>query len=150
MVTRLLAALAALLLAPAALAACEGTKLPVERTWQLTLPASGPAAALPVTVADETGNVKVAVVAEGDLPPVSGFGGAALVDGDARRLLVGWTGGACDRAAEVRVTSSDGDLRVTVTTTVAPGGCDAVGIARGIVVDLAVRVDPSAVEVRPG
>lgn len=149
MVTRLFAALAALLLAPAALAACEATKLPVERTWQLTLPASGPGAALPVTVADETGNVKVAVAAEA-APTLAGFGAAALVDGDPRRVLVGWSGGACDRTAEVRVTSTDGRWQVTVTTTVAPGACAAVEVPRAVVLDLAVRVDPADVEVRRG
>lgn len=140
----------ALLLLPLAIAACEGTRLPVERSWQLVLPAAAPAAALPVRVVDETGNVKLAELPGGRMPTTEGFGGADIVDGDDRRLLVGWVGGACDRSAEVRVTAEGGAWTVTVTTDVAPGGCDALGIGRAVILDVAVALDPGSVAVVPG
>jgi hypothetical protein len=149
MAVRLAIALIVLLL-PSALAACEGTRLPVERSWQLVLPDDPPAAALPVRVVDETGNVKLAELAGGRMPEPEGFGGADIVDGDDRRLLVGWTGGACDRSAEVRVTSEGGSWTVTVTTDVAPGGCRLIGIGRAVILDVAVAVEPGSVAVVSG
>lgn len=135
---------------PLVLAACEGTRLPVERSWQIALPAAPPAAALPVRVVDQTGNVKLAELAGGRLPATEAFGGVEIVDGDDRRLLVGWIGGACDRSAEVRVTAEDASWSVTVTADVAPGGCRTIGIARAVILDVAVAVDPRSVAVVRG
>jgi hypothetical protein len=133
-----------------ALAACDaGTKLPVVRTWQLQLPPVDAAPALLVTVADETGAVKLAELAGDRMPMTDGFGGVELVDGDPTRLLVGWVGGMCDRSAEVRFVRDGASWVVRVTTDVAPGGCDAMGIGRAVILDLAdgAAVDPAMVSV---
>lgn len=139
--------------AAVALGACgAGTKLPAERTWTLVVPGPAAGAALPVTVVDETGTVKLAEPAGDRFPAIEGFGGAGSVDGDATRILVGWIGGACDQRVEVRFVRDGAGFRATITTQVAPGGCDAMGIDRAVILDLAngLEVDPATVEVVGG
>jgi len=144
------------LLAPLAMvvaivvAACDaGTKLPVVRTWQLQLPPVDAAPGLLVTVADETGTVKLAELAGDRMPMMDAFGGVELVDGNPTRLLVGWVGGMCDRSAELRFIRDGAGWLARVTVDVAPGGCDAMGIGRAVILDLAngAAVDPALVSV---
>ncbi len=145
--------LALLVLAAVALGACDaGTKLPAERTWNLVLPGVAGTAQLPVAVVDETGTVKLAELAGGRFPAIEGFGGAGNVDGDTTRILVGWIGGSCDQRAEVRFVRSGAGFRGTVKTTVAAGGCDAMGIQRAVILDLAngLEVVPATVDVIAG
>ena len=100
-------------------------------------------AELPVVLTDSTGSVSALGEAPAGFQPIvdDGF---STVGNNPNAIVVHWIGGACD--ASVAITA-DGTNVVdfTLTTTTKPGGCDAIGISRAVLIQLSRPVDPSRI-----
>lgn len=127
-----------------ALAGCNELLVP-NRTFEVVLEQPDGFDPLPVQVVDRTGYLEQVAIRQGDvLPPFEGRGGVSSPAGRPNELVVQWVGGACDE--RVRLVSSiggEGRFHLELSTEVAPGGCDAIGVPRALGLILNVALDPS-------
>jgi hypothetical protein len=115
------------------------------RTFDFSFPAVGDIAALPVVVHDQSG----IIVSVDDGPPVPERpipAGIGTVDRNPNALVVFWTGGACDESVAITV-SAPPNLDFMITTNRKPGGCDAIGIGRSLLIRLSEPLDMSRTSV---
>jgi hypothetical protein len=122
----------AALVAVAPLVAACGIGGPTRHTLFLAGEEAG-VAELPVTVIDESGNLRDVGQQIGWPPGQVPDGPVWSLPGEPQKVRVAWTGGACDTGAELRLQDQGNGFRIGITTSVADGPCDAIGIERSVV-----------------
>ncbi len=115
------------------------------RTFGFAFPAEGNRDALPVLLTDATGTV-VDVDAAADFQAVIDEG-IATINANSNAVVIHWIGGACDASVAINATGN-GVVDFAVVTTVKPGDCDAIGIPRAVLIQLAQPADMSRISVR--
>lgn len=117
-----------------ALVAAGCSRIVGPRTFTVSAELAG-GATWTLQVTDNSGRVTNLELDPG--PAINGPSDAAFNDPVAsNRLVIPWTGGACDRATTFTV-DADAGGRVTIAfgTSVAPGACDLVGIGHQLVLE---------------
>lgn len=105
------------------LAGCARITGPREWTATAELVAGG---TFVVDVRDTSGRIDEVEI---DPAGTSAPAGVSNPAGQANVLLVPWTGGACDRRTDIAIAANGTGLAISFATTVAPGVCDAIGVA---------------------
>ena len=103
--------------------------------------------ALPVVLTDKTGGVVGLADAPGGLPPAPVESGMTTSPAFPNGFVIFWTGGACDQRVEISAEGS-GSVDYVVKTITKPVACDALGIRRSVLVQLAGPADPDRIGVR--
>ena len=116
------------------------------RQFAYTFPANGNIAELPVVLTDSTASVTFVGEAPAGFQPIvdDGF---STVPADPNAIVVHWLGGACDASVAITAEGSN-SVDFVVTTATKPGGCDAIGIPRAVLIQLSRPADPSRLGVR--
>src|SRR5262245_56335569 len=123
---------AAALAAAALLVAACGLGSP--NTHTLFLAGEEPGIAeVPVTITDESGNLRDVSQQIGWPPGQVPDGPVWSLPGEPQKVRVAWTGGACDTGVEMRLQDQGNGFRIGIVTSVKDGPCDAVGIERSVV-----------------
>jgi hypothetical protein len=76
-----------------------------------------------VVVRDTSGRLENVEIDPIDAPP----GAVENVPGHPNVILVPWTGGACDERTDIMIRGAGVGLAISISATVAPGDCDAIG-----------------------
>ena len=121
-----------------AVSACGG----VPEVHSIVIPGQGRAQPLPVEIDDQAGIVSSIELNGADRPPLEPV---VALAGDPAAIAVTWTGGLCDTATRLTITSEPPGIRITETTTVRPGGCRLVGIYRTLLFRLAEPIPVEAI-----
>jgi hypothetical protein len=138
-----LAPFAVALLVLTLIAGC--TRIQGPREWTMTAERSS-GETYTVSVRDNSGRIEdVSVDPVGVAVPA----GIANAPGQPNVVLIPWTGGACDRTTAFAINATATGLALTIRTTVAPGGCDAIGIGHVLQLRSSQPLPPAAITWTP-
>jgi hypothetical protein len=136
--------LLACLLAALGLAGCGSAEQTGPRAIEGVFPAHGDIAPLPVRVSDLLGVIRNVSIVAAD----PGHEGVNQVSGRDDAIYLQWTGGMCDRSAEIVVDRAGASLLVTISTKRDFGGCRMAGISRTLMFELNEPVDATTVALK--
>ena len=114
----------AALVAAFTLVGCATTRVSSPRDWTDTAVTTA-GETVTVNVHDTSGRIDNAEV---DPTDVGQVGGMLNPTGQPKVLVVPWVGGACDKTTAIDIAAAGSGLSITISTTVAPGECDAIGV----------------------
>jgi hypothetical protein len=103
---------------------------------------------LPVTLVDRVGIVLDANEELGGMGVMEDIP-VANPPGRPDKVRVAWTGGACDRSADMEFRADGAGFVLAIVTTVDPGGCDAIGIGRELMITFSRPVNAASVVLAP-
>ena len=140
---RVAAALAVAILACLTLGACDRILGP--REW--TMSSSGvDGTQHTIRVRDTSGRIENVEI--DPVEPVEAGDAVTNPPGQPNVVIVPWLGGACDTLTDIAIEGSGAGLAITVTTTMAPGVCRAVGVPHELRVSGAGPLPAGSVQVR--
>jgi hypothetical protein len=116
------------------------------RQFAYSFPANGNLPELPVVLTDATASVTSVGAAPAGFQPIVNDGFSTVAN-NPNAIVVHWLGGACDASIAITADGSN-NVDFTVTTATKPGGCDAIGIPRAVLIQLSRPADPSRLGVR--